>query len=140
MHKTDISVEETEQKPAKENAAARWRKLIEQQRESGLPVSAYCRERGISAASMFAWKRRLRPAGALPVGQTFKSVKVVSETLGRSTEQPDGAIELPAASFVELRVCGGRCGGRSPERHVIVRRGFDRQLLIELVQALESLA
>jgi hypothetical protein len=124
MNQDNISVESPEQKTAKESAAARWRKLIEQQRESGLPVSAYCRERGISAASMFAWKRRLRPAGALPVRQTFKPVTVVSKTLGRSADQPAGAIEL--------RLRDG-C-------HLLVRRGFDRQLLIDLVQALESLA
>ena len=131
MNANHTSVEESEQKPTKESAAARWRKLIDQQRESGLPVSAYCRERGLSAASMFAWKRRLRPAGELPVRESFKPVKLVAETLRASAERSDGAIEL--------RVCGGRCGGQGPERHVMVRRGFDRQLLLDLVQALESL-
>lgn len=118
MNQNNNSVEQSEQKSAKENAAARWRKLVEQQRESGLPVSAYCRERGISAASMFAWRRRLQSASGLPVAETFKAVEVLSE------EQPDSSIELC------LR------GGR----HLIVRRGFDRQLLINLVQAMESLA
>ena len=140
MNENNTSVEPSEQKPKQETAAARWRKLIEQQQQSGLGVSAYCRERGISAASMFAWKRRLQPAGALSVGQTFKPVRVVSKALRPSAEQSDGAIELPAASFIELRVCGGRCREQRPQHHVIVRRGFDRQLLIELVQALESLA
>ena len=124
MNENNTSVEQSEQKPKKETAAARWRKLIEQQRESGLAVSAYCRERGISAASMFAWKRRLRPGSERPVAATFKRVKVVPETLGRSTDHPDTAIEL--------RLRGGR--------HLIVRPGFDHQLLAELVEALESLA
>jgi hypothetical protein len=129
MNENNTSVEQSEQKPKKETAAARWRKLIKQQRESGLAVSVYCRERGISAASMFAWRRRLRPASGLSVdpqagSPTFKPVTVVPETLGRSAEQPDGAIEL--------RLRGGR--------HLIMRRGFDHQLLAELVQAMESLA
>lgn len=81
---------------------------------------------------MFAWKRRLRPAGEHPVAGRFKPVKVVSETLEPRAEQPDSAIELC--------LCGGRCGGGSHQRRVIVRRGFDRQALIDLVQALESLA
>ena len=124
MDQDNISVESPEQKPAKESAAARWRKLIEQQRQSGLPVSAYCRERGLSAASMFVWKRRLRPAGAPSGRQTFKPVQVVSKTLRQSAEHQDGAIEL--------RLRDGH--------HLLVQRGFDRQLLIELVQVLESLA
>jgi hypothetical protein len=132
MNENNTSMEQLEQKIPKESAAARWRKRIEQQRESGLAVSAYCREQGLSAASMFAWKRRLRPTGSVPLRQTFKPVKVVSETLKQSTDRLDGVIELSAASFVELCLRG--------ERHVIVRRGFDRQLLIDLVQALESLA
>jgi hypothetical protein len=134
MNENNTSVEQSAQKPTKENAAARWRKLIEQQRESGLPVSAYCRERGLSAASMFAWKRRLRPKGALPVEQTFKPVTLVPgpQRLVRDVEeQPDSPTELPAC-FIELCLRG--------ERRLIVRRGFDHQLLAELIQVMESLA
>ena len=136
MNDNNTLIQEPEKKPTKEPAAARWRKLIEQQGDSGLGVSAYCRERGLSATSMFAWKRRLRPAGERPVVQMYKPVTVVPEALGRSTEQPEPSDLAP----IELRLCSGCCGGRSPERHLIVRRGFDRQLLIDLVQALESLA
>ena len=127
MNGNNTSVEESGRKPTKEPAAARWRKLIEQQRESGLGVSEYCRERGISAASMFAWRRRLRPVSSPAVAGAprFKPVQVLSE-LERPVcnEQPDSAIEL--------RLRDGR--------HLLVRRGFDRQLLIDLVQALEPLA
>jgi transposase-like protein len=136
MNQNNSGVSESDQKPAKETAAARWRKLIEQQRESGLPVSAYCRERGISAASMFAWRRRLRSASGFSVdaqagSPTFKPVKVVSgpprsvRDVGEQVgEQPDSAIELC------LR------GGQ----RLILRLGFDRQLLIDLVQVMELLA
>lgn len=116
MNQNNTSVEQSARKPEKENASARWRKLIEQQRESGLPVSTYCRERGLSAASMFAWRRRLSGAA-----QTFTSVKVVSDKRGTEEESD---------SPIELCLPGGR--------RLIVRRGFDRQLLLELVQVMES--
>jgi hypothetical protein len=122
MNQNNTTVEQSEQRPAKENASARWRKLIEQQRESGLPVAAYCRERGVSAASMFAWRRRLSGAA-----ETFKPVKVVSGPAGCARE-----VEKQAGSAIELCLRGGR--------QLIVRRGFDRQLLAELVEAMESLA
>jgi len=41
-------------------------------------------------------------------------------------------IELPAASFVELWL--------RHDRRLVVRRGFDRQLLAEVVMALEGIA
>jgi hypothetical protein len=133
MDQNTSVVSKSEQRAVKEDAATRWRKLIEQQRESGMPVSAYCRERGLSAASMFAWRRRLRPASALPGAGLFKSVKIVrggQSPVRSAGKQADSAIELPAVSFVELCLPG--------ERRLMVRRGFDRELLLELIDALEG--
>lgn len=65
---------------------------------------------------MFAWRRRLSGAA-----RTFTSVKVVSDKRG-AEEESDSAIELCLP------------GGR----RLFVRRGFDRQLLLELVQVMES--
>ena len=104
----------------KASASARWAKLIEQQRDSGLSVSAYCRERGVSAASFFAWRRRL--GGEAGAGG-FKPVKLVSNGRGASARS-DGVIEL--------RLRGGR--------RLRVRHGFDRGVLVELVETLEALA
>jgi hypothetical protein len=36
-----------------------WRGVIRDQEASGLSVSAFCRERKVSAASFFSWRRRL---------------------------------------------------------------------------------
>ena len=123
MNQNDSADLESDAKPAKEDASARWRKLIEQQRESGLPVSAYCRRRGVSAASFFAWRRRL--VGAAGAAE-FKPVKVVSEA-GRVRGAKSAA---RVDSVIELRLAG--------KRRVMVRRGFDRDLLIELIGALEA--
>ena len=123
MDQNTSSVSKSDQNPVKEDAAARWQKLIQQQQESGLPVSAYCRERGLSAASMFAWRRRLRPASSRPGAETFKPVKIVpAATLYSSGEKSDSAIELCLPG----------------EHRLVVRRGFDRELLLDVIDALET--
>jgi hypothetical protein len=110
-------------RPKKKDASARWRKLLEDQRASGLPISAFCRERGIAAASLFAWRRRL--AG---VESVFKPVKVVATP----TPAPSRGDDSGDDAAIELRLAG--------ERRLMVRRGFDRQLLADVIRALESLA
>jgi len=36
-----------------------WREAIQEQKASGLSISAFCRERGVSEASFFSWRRKL---------------------------------------------------------------------------------
>jgi hypothetical protein len=96
-----------------------WRQIIGGQRTSGLTVAAYCRDREITEGSFYTWKRRLR-----------------------SPATPD---RLPKPAFVELTPPSTQALGAIEiclrgERHLLARRGFDRDLLIELVRALESIA
>ena len=89
-----------------------WRPIIDGQRSSRLTVAAYCHDRGITQGSFYTWKRRLRsPAPA------FVEVK-----------RPDA----PAAAAIEIFLPG--------ERRLLVRRGFDRDLLIDLIRTLEGAA
>jgi transposase-like protein len=37
-----------------------WRHWVAQQETSGQSVSAFCREQGLSEATFYAWRRRLR--------------------------------------------------------------------------------
>ena len=39
--------------------AQQWRELVSQQVASGLSVAAWCTEQGVSAASLWNWKRHL---------------------------------------------------------------------------------
>lgn len=119
MDQNISAVSKSDQQPVKEDAMTRWRKLIEQQRESGLPVWAYCRERGLSAASMFAWRRRLARGAGI-----FKAVKIVASAARSASENEK------SDSALELCLPGGR--------HLMVRRGFDRQLLLDVIDALEG--
>jgi hypothetical protein len=104
--------------PRKKDASARWRKLLEDQEASGLPVSAFCRERGIAASSLFAWRRRL--AAGEPM---FKPVKIAVTSTPALDDGGGGE------GAIELHLPGGRL--------LMVRRGFDRQLLVDVIHTLE---
>jgi hypothetical protein len=148
-HITSAAVvcEADQRQPGKRpDAAARWRKLLEDQRVSGLPISVFCRERGVPASSLFAWRRRLK----LPGGggaQTFKPVELVgapkrprpAPAPGPAPADGDGDADVDVdagGDAIELCLAAGPAGRR---RRLVVRRGFDRQLLADLVQTLESL-
>lgn len=94
----------------------KWRDLIERQRASGLSVAVFCRRDGVAASSFFAWKRKLGSTPATPV--------FVEATVAGTPPPPR------SAGRVEVRLRGGR--------RVRVGRGFDRDLLAEVVAALEA--
>ena len=118
--------------PVRADRRERWRALVEEQRQSGMSVSVFCRERSIPPSSFFAWRRKLdtrpkvrpvvAPDGDAGFAAGFTRVKLLQET----------AAVAPAESGLELRLPG--------DRRVIVRRGFDRDLLIELMRTLGELA
>ena len=120
--------EATGASPARE----RWRAIVAEQRASGLSVSAFCRGKSIPPSSFYGWRQKLegRPRqsslATRAQGPAFVPVKLGA-----------GAKHAPAASGagsrpIELRLRGGR--------RMLVRRGFDRQVLIEAVRVLEDLA
>jgi hypothetical protein len=91
----------------------KWREIVERQQASGLSAVRFCRENQIVYSSFFAWKRRL----ASPA-QAFIEARVVESR--------------PRAGGIQIRLGNGR--------RLIVRRGFDRDLLAEVVAALEGMA
>ena len=95
----------------------KWRRIMGDQRASGLSVAAFCRRHGVAAASLYAWRRQLGQAAGAGV---FVEAKVVDP--------------LPAQAAGSIEVClkGGR--------RVRVGGGFDARVLLELVTALECLS
>lgn len=88
--------------------------MIERQRSSGLSVAKFCARHGIAVPSLYAWRRRL---AAAPL---FVEAKVA------------GVPGPGSSGMVEVRLCGGR-------RLRVCRESFDRELLVEVVAALEGL-
>ncbi|MCO6439039.1 MAG: hypothetical protein J5J06_18255 [Phycisphaerae bacterium] len=103
------------------DAAGRWREILQRQSSSGLSVAAFCRRSRISQASFYTWRRRLRD-GATPF---FAEVHVTPDP--RSTKVP--SVPSPTQRPLELVLLGGRS--------VVVRPGFDAATLLALVSVLE---
>jgi hypothetical protein len=106
-----------------ESAQVKWRRIIGEQRSSGQTVAAFCRQRSVPQSSLFMWKRRLgsKPRRAFPPA-SFVAVKAIKEkAVGDCAGRP-------------MELCLGH------DRRLVVRRGFDRQLLLEVVAALEGLS
>ena len=87
-----------------------WRKIISEQPASGMSIAAFCRRRLLSEASFFAWRRKLTGAAR------FAEVQIAPEP-------------VPESSGIELRLSNGCC--------VVVRAGFDRRTLLDLLATLE---
>ena len=81
---------------------------------------------------LFAWRRRLTRAGGSGA-QVFKPVKLAGEPKARRPRAADDdrhADGTHADGGIEVCLSG--------RRRLIVRRGFDRQLLLDLLDALET--
>jgi transposase-like protein len=92
-------------------SSARWRTLIAAQQTSGLSIAAFCRRAKMPPASFYTWRRKLRDT------VSFAEVKIAPEP-------------VCATSGIELHLPGQRC--------VVVRAGFDRQTLLDLLATLET--
>lgn len=99
--------------------AEEWHQIVAGQKSSGLTVAAYCLERGISEGSFYTWKKRLR-APAKPKRLSKPAFVEVTAP----TANPAETIEI----------------GLHGERRLLVRRGFDHDLLIDLIRTLEGAA
>jgi hypothetical protein len=100
-------------------AWTKWRKVVSAQARSGQSVSAFCRERGVSAPQFFAWKKRLSQAEAS---------KFVEVTLAAAA--PQARASRGAAIEVRLK----------NDRSLVAEPGFDADHLRALLAVVESWA
>lgn len=78
-----------------------WRKRIAQQGRGDVTVAEFCRAEGVSTASFFAWKRKLRGPGSLRA----KAKKTAPAPMRRGKVAPTrhrGSAAAPGAAFVQL--------------------------------------
>ncbi len=113
-----------------------WRRVLKQQRESGLSVRAFCHRRGLNDSSLFRWRRELgrrdraantagpnpaaEPSTGPPIPPVFLPVRVVE--LCGEIPRPTMPIEivLPEGPIVRVPV------------------GFDPRSLSDVLAALEG--
>jgi hypothetical protein len=81
-----------------------WERRVAKQRRSRLSIAEFCSQEGVSPASFYAWRRRLR--GAQPRSSLFVPVALPTPAIIASSlriELPGGAIlSLSADAPVEL--------------------------------------
>jgi len=92
---------------ANEALASAWERRIARQGRSQLSIAEFCSQEGVSPASFYAWRRRLRGADlAGPQPSLFVPVELptpASAVGGVRIELPGGAVlSLPADAPVEL--------------------------------------
>jgi len=91
-----------------EGVVLAWERRIEKQRRSRLSIAEFCSQEGVSTASFYAWRRRLRGAdAAVPQSTLFVPVELpmprITAAGGVRIELPGGAVlSLPADASVEL--------------------------------------
>ena len=86
--------------------AVLWRERVGRQPSSGLSVLEYCRREGISTASFYVWKRRLRISRAT-VGK--RAGKRVRRQVSPGQPLAGGFVQVPLAvnSAIEVRFADG---------------------------------
>lgn len=109
------------ERPASRDELAAWYSAaLETQRTSGLSVAAYATQLGVSAPTLYQWRRRLDPAGE----ERDAKPRLLEVTTARPATSPSRRILL-------VRVNQGR-------RSIAVPAGFDDAELRRLIKVLES--
>ena len=88
-----------EQKPANPKADE-WAERIAAQQRSGMSVKQFCKEKGLTEYSFYAWRKRLQESGPVRFALVERSVRRQERTT-----QP--ALELVLATGERLRIGAG---------------------------------
>jgi hypothetical protein len=118
-------------------ARDRWQAIIDEHRESGLGVAAFCRQKEIPSSSFYGWRQKL-------CGPAQSSV-ASSAGRGRRAFVPVRVTAAVAGGMKSVSASpAGDCGEALElclpgERRLLLRSGFDPALLRQALLALESL-
>lgn len=118
--------------------AAEWAALIDQWRQSGLSLPAFCHQHGLSRGSMRNWVYK-------------PEFKRAVEAAGREPQAPVDEPPAPAAApaFLPVRVVPAAAGSEASDhsgvevvigagRRVVIGAGFDAETLRRVVAVLEG--
>jgi len=82
------------------NKADQWREWIREQERSGLSARRFCKERGLSEGSFYAWRKRLRKQGPVRFA-------LVERGSARGEPAAEATLELVLAAGERLRIGAG---------------------------------
>jgi hypothetical protein len=75
-----------------------WRKRVAEQERSGLSVRRFCKERGLSEHSFYAWRKRFGKQ---------EPVRFALVERGRALQEQESALELVLRTGERLRIGAG---------------------------------
>ena len=96
--------------------AAAWERRMAKQGRSGRSIAEFCSQEGVSPASFYAWRRRLR--GVKPRSSLFVPVELPTAIAagGVRIELPGGAVlSLPVDAPLELVTAAIRAASAAAE-------------------------
>jgi len=102
-------------------SAEEWRKIIGDQRRSGLSGAAFCRRARVQPVTFYAWRRRVRGEHG------FVELKIADDAVAGVPR-----VASPGSPALELRL--------PRERSVLIPPGFDPTSLQALLEVLEHSA
>jgi len=115
-----------------ESAREKWARIVDEQRSSGVSVKQFCNRRSIPCSSFFAWRRKLGGAAAAvrANNRTAEFAAVAVADWARRDHVAGEGRDGHLAGGVSIALPGGL--------RVMVNHGFDRRLLLAVVDALEG--
>jgi hypothetical protein len=88
------------EKRAASPKADEWSERIAAQQHSGMTVKQFCKERGLTEYSFYAWRKRLQERGPVRFA-------LVERTARRQQHTAEAALELVLATGERLRISAG---------------------------------
>lgn len=118
--------------------AAEWAALIDQWRQSGLSLPAFCQRHGLSRSSMQNWVYK---------PELKRAVEAARREPQRPVDEPSAPAAVPA--FLPVRVVQAAAVGEASDRsgvevvigagrRVVIGAGFDAETLRRVVAVLEG--
>lgn len=101
-----------------------WRRTLKEQADSGQNVRAFCRARGLTEPSFYAWRRTIAERDGNNASRNARTKRPTFVEL-----RPQSA--APRNADVPLEIVAG-------DRRLLIRPGCDRTLLREVLAVLTS--
>ena len=79
-----------------------WRQLLEEHRQCGLSVKAFCAGKNVSVPSFYQWKHKLQSASAASIRNSIVPVKLVS--VEQTSPVPVCSVQIFTPSGFSVRV------------------------------------
>lgn len=88
---------------------AYWRRMLDEQRQSGLSVRAFCRARSISEPSFYAWRRALaaRDAARTGAGNRRGKQRLIPVNIVSAQREPVLPVAVAENARLEIVTPGG---------------------------------